>query len=158
MNDLQTAIRNAGANTHLKREVQEKLQAHRNRIAKARKAGEVIWIEAYDPKVGSVYYHHPDKQEVRWDRPSFYVMADEDDQMRSVICIQCMYRAKIARQRYLQDAKYAEIDPATRALRRKAREALNAKMEEINRQILARHESYLAQVAITMFTLSMCVI
>lgn len=101
MNDLQKAMRTMGNRQHLNREMKERLQAHKDRITAARAAGHTVWIEAYDPQCDALYYCHPDKKlsngQIRWDAPEYYIMADEDAAMRSVICIQCMYRAKMAR-------------------------------------------------------------
>ena len=57
------------------------------------------WIECYDPSADGFYYYNQVSGETTWDKPKDYVMAADDEMMTSVVKIQCLFRAKMARRR-----------------------------------------------------------
>ena len=60
-------------------------------------AGKACWVESFDPDHHACYYYNHETGETTWEKPDFYVVAAEDDEMKAVIRIQCAYRAKLAR-------------------------------------------------------------
>lgn len=84
-------------------------QKHEEAIATRAKAlaeGKAIWVETFDPDHQASYYFNHETGELTWEKPEFYIVAAEDDEMKAVIRIQCMYRGKLARrEKAARDAK-----------------------------------------------------
>lgn len=77
-----------------------RLREHLAKQQAAREQGLVdVWVECYDPASDGFYYHNRQSNEVTWEKPAEYVMAADDDMMRAVVKIQCLFRAKMARRR-----------------------------------------------------------
>ena len=56
-------------------------------------------MEAYDPERGRCYYRHGGSGQITWEAPERFVPWADDELMRAVIRIQCVYRMRVARRR-----------------------------------------------------------
>ena len=88
-----------GVEARLREVRRAEVQAEAARRRSGGAALENTWVEVFDPAANAYYYYGTASGAVTWDKPSSYVMAAEDELMRSVIRIQCMYRAGRARRR-----------------------------------------------------------
>jgi hypothetical protein len=62
--------------------------------------GGELWVEMFDPTHDSFYYYGIFTGELSWKRPESYVMkAENDNILRVVVKIQCLFRQKLARNR-----------------------------------------------------------
>lgn len=115
--------------------------------------GDQEWVESYDPDEEKFYYYNAKTQETTWTKPETYVMAADNKLMVACLKLQCVYRAKKAREalkrRMYEDAK---LDPELQKkydpmqfkkdveVKKKAEENLLAQMlrDEVN----ARHKPW----------------
>jgi hypothetical protein len=57
-----------------------------------------VWVEAFDPTSGNMYYHHTGTSETSWEKPAVYCMAADNALMSATIKVQNLFRGRKARE------------------------------------------------------------
>jgi hypothetical protein len=75
----------------MRNDMQTKLDAF---IAKKNK-----WVKEYDPESKAYYYYHAAERYSVWEEPDDFIEGGDNAEMKSVLLIQCSFRAKVARRK-----------------------------------------------------------